>query len=352
MAKISVGILGATGMVGQRFIQLLESHPWFEITWLAASERSAGQRYADAVKWKLATGLPANVASMTISEAAPDRSSKPPRIVFAALDSKIAAELEPAYVAAGCIVISNSSALRMDANVPLLIPEVNADHLALIEQQASHTLNGGCAVTNPNCSATGLVMALAPLHRAFGVEQVFVTTMQAVSGAGYPGVASLDILGNVVPYIGGEEEKIETETQKILGTIGEDGIELAPIKVSAHCNRVAVEDGHTESVSVKLARPATKDEIIAAWRSFRGEPQQLNLPSAPAQPIIYTDAPDRPQPRLDIHLGKGMSAVVGRLRPCNLFDWKFTVLSHNTIRGAAGAAILNAELLKAKGLLA
>jgi aspartate-semialdehyde dehydrogenase len=352
MAKISVGILGATGMVGQRFIQLLESHPWFEITWLAASERSAGQRYADAVRWKLATGLPANVASMTISEATPDRSSKPPRIIFAALDSKIAAELEPAYVAAGCIVISNSSALRMDANVPLLIPEVNADHLALIEQQASHTLNGGCAVTNPNCSATGLVMALAPLHRAFGVEQVFVTTMQAVSGAGYPGVASLDILGNVVPYIGGEEEKIETETQKILGTIGEDGIELAPIKVSAHCNRVAVEDGHTESVSVKLARPATKDEIIAAWRSFRGEPQQLNLPSAPAQPIVYTDAPDRPQPRLDIHLGKGMSAVVGRLRPCNLFDWKFTVLSHNTIRGAAGAAILNAELLKAKGLLA
>jgi aspartate-semialdehyde dehydrogenase len=339
-------------MVGQRFIQLLESHPWFEIVWLAASERSAGQRYADAVKWKFATELPANIARMSISDASPDKSSLLPRIIFAALDSKIAAELEPAYVAAGCIVISNSSALRMDPNVPLLIPEVNADHLALIENQASHTLNGGYAVTNPNCSATGLVMALAPLHRAFGVEQVFVTTMQAVSGAGYPGVASLDILGNIVPYIGGEEEKIETETQKMLGTIGEDGIEHAPIKVSAHCNRVAVEDGHTESVSIKLAKPATKDEIIAAWRSFRGEPQQLNLPSAPAHPIVYTDAPDRPQPRLDIHSGKGMSAVVGRLRPCNLFDWKFTVLSHNTIRGAAGAAILNAELLKARGLLA
>ena len=352
MEKISVGILGATGMVGQRFIQLLESHPWFEIAWLAASERSAGQRYADAVKWKLATTLPANIASMTISDAAPDKSSKLPRIIFAALDSKIAAELEPAYVAAGCIVISNSSALRMDSSVPLLIPEVNADHIALIEQQASRTLNGGYAVTNPNCSATGLVMALAPLHRAFGVEQVFVTTMQAVSGAGYPGVASLDIIGNVVPYIGGEEEKMETETQKMLGIIGEDGIAHAPIKVSAHCNRVAVEDGHTESVSIKLTRPAAKDEIIAAWRNFCGEPQHLNLPSAPAQPIVYTEAPDRPQPRLDIHMGKGMSAVVGRLRPCNLFDWKFTVLSHNTIRGAAGAAILNAELLKAKGLLA
>lgn len=353
MTKIPVGILGATGMVGQRFIQLLESHPWFEATWLAASEHSAGCPYADAVSWKLPTPLPASIAPLIVSGAAPAQwTSPPPRIVFAALDSKFAAEIEPAYVAAGCIIISNSSALRMNPHVPLLIPEINSDHLALIEQQASRTLNGAYIVTNPNCSATGLAMALAPLHRAFGVEQVFVTTMQAVSGAGYPGVASLDILGNVIPFISGEEEKLEAEVQKMLGILHGDAVEHAPIRVSAHCNRVAVEDGHTESVSIKLSTPATREAIIAAWQDFRGEPQHLDLPSAPAQPIVYTEIPDRPQPRLDIHVGKGMSTVIGRLRPCNLFDWKFTVLSHNTIRGAAGAAILNAELLKAKGLLA
>jgi aspartate-semialdehyde dehydrogenase len=353
MNKTPVGILGATGMVGQRFIQLLESHPWFEVAWLAASERSAGQRYADVCRWKLATPMPERVAVMTVSGAAPDQwTSDAPRIIFAALDSKVASEIEPAYCAAGRIVISNSSALRMHPDVPLLIPEVNAEHLALIEQQAARTLNRAYAVTNPNCSATGLVMALAPLHRAFGVEQVFVSTMQAVSGAGYPGVASLDILGNVVPYIGGEEEKMESETQKMLGTITDGAITPAPIRVSAHCNRVPVEDGHTESVSIKFAKPVSREEILAAWREFRGEPQQFNLPSAPAQPIVYMEAQDRPQPRLDAYVGKGMSTVVGRLRPCNLFDWKFTVLSHNTIRGAAGAAILNAELLHAKGLLA
>lgn len=273
-------------------------------------------------------------------------------MIFAALDSHAAAEIEPAYVAAGSIVISNSSALRMNPHVPLLIPEVNPDHLALLNQQASRTLNGGYIITNPNCSATGLAISLAPLHRAFGVERVFVATMQAVSGAGYPGVASLDILGNVIPFIAGEEEKLEIEIQKMLGTMRDGEIEPAPITVSAHCNRVPVEDGHTESVSIKLSTPATKEDVIEAWQAFRGGSRHLHLPSAPAQPIIYTELPDRPQPRLDIYAGRGMSTVIGRLRPCNLFDWKFTVLSHNTIRGAAGAAILNAELLKAKGLLA
>ena len=351
--KIQVGILGATGVVGQRFIQLLESHPWFEVAWLAASERSSGQRYGDAVRWKLPTPLPARVAEITVASAMPNEwKAAPPRMIFAALDSKIAAELEPAYVAAGLIVISNSSALRMHPDVPLLIPEVNAEHLALIEQQASRTLNGAYAVTNPNCSATGLAMALAPLHRAFRVEQVFVATMQAVSGAGYPGVASLDILGNVVPHIGGEEEKLETETQKMLGTFSNGEIAHAPIKVSAHCNRVPVEDGHTESVSIKLKQAATREQIIDAWREFGGEPQELQLPSAPVRPLLYVDEVDRPQPRLDVNAERGMATVIGRLRPCNLFDWKFTLLSHNTVRGAAGAAILNAELLKAKGLLA
>ncbi len=352
MNKTPVGILGATGMVGQRFIQLLESHPWFEIGWLAASERSSGQRYKDAVRWKLSTQLPKGIGEMRVSDASPDRwEPRPPRIIFAALDSKIAGELEPAYVAAGRIVISNSSALRMHPEVPLLVPEVNADHVALIRQQASHTLNGGYAVTNPNCSATGLVIALAPLHRAFDVERVFVATMQAVSGAGYPGVASLDILGNVVPYIGGEEEKLETETQKMLGTLNEQGIEHAHFTVSAHCNRVPVVDGHTESVSVKLRQPAAREAIISAWTDFKGEPQRLDLPSAPAQPIVYANAADRPQPLLDVYAGNGMTTVIGRLRPCSLLDWKFTLLSHNTIRGAAGAAILNAELLHAKGML-
>lgn len=348
MSKIAVGILGATGMVGQRFLQLLEHHPWFHATWLAASDRSAGRTYHDVVRWKLATELPTSVASLIVEDANPARwTTRPPKIICAALDSKIAAELEPQYVAAGCALISNSSALRMNDDVPLLIPEINPDHLQLIRKN----LSGGFAVTNPNCSATGLAMALAPLHRAFGIERVFVATMQAVSGAGYPGVSSLDILGNLVPHISSEEEKLETECQKMLGEYRDGSIHFADFAVSAHCNRVPVEDGHTESVSVKLRSPATAEQIIHSWRTFTAEPQTLKLPSAPAHPLIYLEQPDRPQPRLDIHRERGMATVIGRLRPCKLLDWKFTVLSHNTIRGAAGAAILNAELLHAKGLL-
>jgi aspartate-semialdehyde dehydrogenase len=239
----------------------------------------------------------------------------------------------------------------MTQDVPLVVPEVNGDHLPLLKTQAWQKEKGGFIVTNPNCSAIGLVMALAPLHHKFGVEKVFVATMQAVSGAGYPGVASLDILGNVIPYVAGEEQKVEAETRKLLGSLSGNSIVPAEMTVSAHCNRVAVEDGHTESVSIKLRAKAQADDIIAAWNDFRCLPQKLKLPSAPEQPVIYDTTPDRPQPRLDIHRGHGMSAVVGRLRPCSIFDWKFTVLSHNTIRGAAGAAILNGELLKAQGYL-
>jgi len=346
--KLPVGILGATGIVGQRFIQMLEHHPWFEVSWLAASDRSEGRPYAEAARWRLKTAIPSNVAQMTVSPAKPDGA---PKIIFAALDAGIAKELEPQFAAAGCAVVSNSSALRMQADVPLVIPEVNGDHIRLIETQPWRRASGGFAVTNPNCSAIGLVLALAPLYRSFGLETVMVVTMQAVSGAGYPGVASLDILGNVIPYIANEEEKMEEETQKLLGTLNGKGIIPAPFAMSAQCNRVAVEDGHTESVSVRLKKKAEAEEIIATWNDFRAEPQQLRLPSAPEQPVMYLNAADRPQPRFDVDSGGGMTTSVGRLRRCPVLDWKFTVLSHNTIRGAAGAALLNAELLKAKGYL-
>ena len=346
--KIPIGILGATGVVGQRFIQMLEGHPWFEVEWLAASDRSAGQAYGDAVRWRLKTPIPDRVRKMMVSNAAPDGA---PRVIFAALDAGIARELEPLFATAGCAVVSNSSAFRMQPNVPLVIPEVNADHLVLIEQQCWRKDSGGYIVTNPNCSAIGLVVALAPLHRKFGIESLFVTTMQAVSGAGYPGVASLDILGNVIPYIAKEEEKMEEETRKLLGQLDGDHVQDAGFSMTAHCNRVAVEDGHTESVSVKLKQKVTREEMIAALTEFQSTPQHLQLPLAPAQPIVYDHAPDRPQPRFDLDRGKGMTVSVGRLRPCGVLDYKFTVLSHNTIRGAAGAALLNAELLKVQGLL-
>jgi aspartate-semialdehyde dehydrogenase len=335
-------------MVGQRFIQLLDQHPWFEVAWLAASERSAGLLYAEAARWKLNTPIPERVAKMPVSDASPEGA---PKVIFAALDAAIAKELEPKFANAGHAVITNSSAFRMTEDVPLVIPEVNGDHLKLIDKQASRKRNGGFIATNPNCSAIGLVMALAPLHRSFGVEAIFVATMQAVSGAGYPGVASLDILGNVIPYISKEEEKLEAETKKLLGELRNGSVTDAPFKISAQCNRVAVEDGHTESVSIKLKKTVKSEDLLAAWRTFRGRPQEMSLPTAPEQPVIYDCAADRPQPRLDVNRGRGMSAVVGRLRPCNLLDWKFTVLSHNTIRGAAGAALLNAELLKHDGYL-
>jgi aspartate-semialdehyde dehydrogenase len=345
--KYPIGILGATGMVGQRFIQLLENHPWFEIAWLAASDRSSGKTYGEAAKWRLEFPLPERIARMTVSPADPVGA---PKIIFAALDADIARDMEPRFAAAGCAVVSNSSAFRMHANVPLVIPEVNADHLHLIEEQTWRKESGGYMVTNPNCSAIGLVLALKPIEERFGIEQIFVTTMQAVSGAGYPGVPSMDILGNVVPYIKGEEEKMEAETLKLLGRFEGHAVKPLGARMSAHCNRVAVEDGHTESVSIKLTKSATREEMLTAWAEFRPLAGQ-KLPMAPEQPIEFAAQDDRPQPRLDKNRGRGMAVTVGRLRPCGLLDWKFTVLSHNTIRGAAGAAILNAELLASLGKL-
>src|SRR5579864_298481 len=279
--KIPVGVLGATGIVGQRFLQMLEHHPWFELAWLAASERSEGRPYAEAVRWRLKTPIPAHAAALPVSPADPEGA---PRIIFAALDAAIAAELEPRFAAAGHAVISNSSALRMQKDVPLVIPEVNAGHLKVLECQSWRRQSGGFVVTNPNCSAIGLVLALAPLEQQFGLEKVMAVTMQAVGGAGYPGVASLDILGNVIPYIAKEEEKMEEETRKLLGEVRDGHIELADFAMSAQCNRVPVEDGHTESASIKLRKTAAADEIIAAWNDFRSVPQELQLPSAPEQP--------------------------------------------------------------------
>jgi aspartate-semialdehyde dehydrogenase len=361
MERRNVGILGATGMVGQRFIQLLENHPWFNITWLAASDRSAGKPYAEACTWKLDTPIPAHIAQMVLQPNTPELASpaadgeKPelPRIIFAALDAEIARDLEPRFAAAGCAVISNSSAFRMSPNVPLVVPEVNADHLAVLESQPTRKTSGGYIVTNPNCCAIGLVLPLAPLEARFGIEKLFVSTMQAISGAGYPGVASLDILGNVVPYIKNEEEKLQEEVAKLLGTASANAFNPASLILSAHCNRVAVLDGHTECVSIKLRKPATHEEILSAWADFQPLHGQglngLHLPSAPLQPVEYAPEQTRPQPRLDLMRGAGMTTTVGRLRPCSLFDWKFALLSHNTIRGAAGAAILNAEVLAVMG---
>src|SRR5580765_4493350 len=294
--KLSVGILGATGIVGQRFVQLLERHPWFEIAWLAASDRSEGRLYADAARWKLKTAIPKQIAEMRVAPATPEGA---PKVIFAALDAAIAAEMEPRFAEAGCAVITNSSALRMQKDVPLVIPEVNHDHVKLLECQAWRKKSGGFVVTNPNCSAIGLVIALAPLQHAFGLDTVMAVTMQAVSGAGYPGVASLDILGNVIPYIAKEEEKMEEETRKLLGKLNGSGIIMGSFGMSAQCNRVAVEDGHTESVSIKLTKKAKAEEIIEAWNGFSSLPQELKLPSAPEKPIVYVTSNDRPQPRFD-----------------------------------------------------
>ncbi len=358
MERRNVGILGATGAVGQRFIQLLADHPWFNITWLAASDRSAGKTYAEACSWRLDTPLPRRIAEMVMQPNTPESATNLPRIIFSSVDAPIARELEPRFAAAGCAVISNSSAFRMGADVPLVVPEVNEAHLDVIEAQATRKTSGGYLVTNPNCCAIGLVLPLAPLHQRFGIDKLFVSTMQAVSGAGYPGVASLDILGNVIPHIKNEEEKLQEEVAKLLGGLrveGENarGFQLADLTVSAMCNRVPVLEGHTECVSVKLRKPATREEILDAWKSFqplsgRGH-EGLHLPSAPLHPVVYMEGETRPQPKLDLNRGHGMTTTVGRLRPCSIFDWKFTLLSHNTVRGAAGAAILNAEILAVLG---
>jgi len=349
--KYPIGILGATGMVGQRYIQLLENHPWFEVTWLAASDRSSGKPYGEAAKWRLDTPLPERIAKMTVSPAEPEGA---PKIIFASVDAAIAREMEPKFAAAGSAVISNSSAFRMEPNVPLVLPEVNADHLQMIEEQPSRKESGGYIVTNSNCSAMGLVLALKPIEERFGIEQIFVTTMQAVSGAGYPGVASMDILDNVIPYIGSEEEKLETETLKLLGKLEGSAVTPLAAQMTAHCNRVPVIDGHTECVSIKLGkklgREVKREDILAAWAEFNPL-AGLDLPFAPEQPIEWRTENDRPQPRLDRGRGKGMTVTVGRLRPCNLLDWKFVLLSHNTVRGAAGATILNAEMLASLGKL-
>ena len=346
--SIEVGILGATGMVGQQFIALLAKHPWFKVTWLGASERSAGKSYQDACAWRLPVPLSADVAKMQVNAAAP---SGAPGLVFSGLDSSVAGDIEAAFAKAGHIVVSNTRNYRMDADVPLLIPEVNADHLALLKTQGAGRGWKGRIITNPNCVVIVYAMALAPL-RQFGLKTSILTTLQAISGAGYPGVASWDILGNVVPFIGGgEEEKIETETNKILGALTNGVVKNHPLAISAAVTRVPVQNGHTTSISVALEQRPDADAIIAAWNSFRGRPQELELPSAPAQPIVYLTEPNRPQPALDANRDGGMTVTVGRLRRCPVLDYKFVALGHNTIRGAAGAAILNAELMHREGLL-
>ncbi|HSD27775.1 MAG TPA: aspartate-semialdehyde dehydrogenase [Vicinamibacteria bacterium] len=345
--RIEVGVLGATGMVGQQFVNQLAGHPWFDLVWLAASERSEGKRYAEAAPWRLDTPIPQGVADRTVEAATPGVG---PRLVFSALDAGVAGPLEKAFADAGHLVVSNARNHRMDPTVPLLVPEVNADHLALLRAQARLRGGEGAIVTNPNCSTVVLTMALAPL-RPFGLRSCLVSTMQAVSGAGYPGVASLDILGNVIPFISGEEEKIETETRKILGSVKGDAVEMHPVAVSAHTNRVPVVDGHTETVAVALDANTSIAELRASFEGFKGAPQRLSLPTAPERPILYLDEPGRPQPRFDAGRGRGMTVSVGRLRPCPVLGWKFVALGHNTVRGAAGAAVLNAELMQAEGLL-
>ncbi len=349
MKKTPVSILGATGAVGQRFVQLLADHPWFEIKHLCASANSAGKAYRDAVDWKVSASVPKSIADLVVENCEPKVDT---RIAFSALDSSVAGGIEEEFAQAGYIVISNSKNHRMDPDVPLLIPEINPDHLNLIKEQKGRFKNSkGYIVTNPNCSTIGLSMVLKPLDDAFGVKQALITTMQALSGAGYPGVASLDALDNVVPFIGDEEEKMETEPLKILGKIVKGKIISPNIKISASCNRVSVRDGHLESVELSFYESATPTQVAKVLAEFVGEPQRLNLPSAPAHPIIVRNEPDRPQPILDRDINKGMSVSVGRVRESNVLDIKLTLLVHNTIRGAAGAAILNAELMKAKKII-
>lgn len=336
-------------MVGQRFVQLLHSHPWFEVTALAASDRSAGKAYAECCNWVLNSEMPAEVRALDVQPCAPPLNCD---FVFSGLPGGAASSTELQFAAAGYPVISNASSHRMAEDVPLLIPEINPDHLRLIDvQRSSRRFAKGFIVTNPNCSTVALAMALAPLERAFGVQAVMVTTMQAISGAGYPGVPSLDIIDNVIPFIGGEESKVETEPLKILGRFENGTITFAGMKISAQCHRVNVQDGHLLALAVKLKRQATKEEVIDSMVRFRGVPQELLLPSAPVNPILVRDEDDRPQPRKDRDAQAGMATVVGRVRRDPVFDFKMSVLSHNTIRGAAGAAILNAELLAHEGYL-
>jgi aspartate-semialdehyde dehydrogenase len=345
---IDVGILGATGAVGQQFVALLASHPWFKVTWLGASQRSEGKAYRDASAWRLPAPCPDDVAKQQVNAAVPGHA---PKLVFSGLDSSVAGEIEAAFAQAGHVIVSNSRNYRMETDVPLLIPEVNAEHLALLKAQASGRGWKGAIVTNPNCVVIVVAMALAPL-RQFGLKSAMITSLQAISGAGYPGVPSWDILGNVIPFIGGgEEEKIETETNKILGSLSGSAVSNHPVKVSATVTRVPVHNGHTASMSVALEQKPDADAVIAAWTHFVGRPQDLELPTAPPQPIVYLTEANRPQPALDANRDGGMTISIGRLRRCPILDYKFVALGHNTIRGAAGAAILNAELMHREGLL-
>jgi aspartate-semialdehyde dehydrogenase len=345
--RIEVGVLGATGMVGQQFVKLLQSHPWFDLTWLGASDRSAGKKYADATNWRLNGEMPETVRNLIVRESAPGNA---PRLVFSSMDASVATEIERAFAQAGHVVVSNSKNHRMEPDVPLLVPEINADHLKIIPLQQRRRGWKGQIVTNPNCSTVTLTMALGPMKQ-FGITRVIATTMQALSGAGYPGVASMDSTANVIPYIGGEEEKMQQETQKILGDLTAEGFRPLDARVSAACNRVPVVDGHTVATSVEFREKPSEADLIAAIEQFQGVPQQRKLPSAPERPVIYMTANDRPQPRRDAERQNGMAVFIGRLRPCPVLHYKFIALGHNTIRGAAGVAVLNAELMYTEGML-
>ena len=343
-SKIPVAVLGATGAVGQRFVSLLDGHPWFEVKALCASERSAGRRYGDAVRWFLDRPMPEWARGM---EVLPCRPGIDARVAFSGLDAQVAGEIESEFAAAGHAVVSNSKNHRLDPDVPLLVPEINHAHLDLLDAQKRRFKSGGFIVTNPNCSTVGLVMAAAPIHKTFGIQKLFAATMQAVSGAGYPGVASVDVLDDVIPHIGGEEEKIESESRKILGAAERP----AGFTVSAHCHRVPVSDGHTVALSIGTERPATPAQAVEVLAGFRSDLAPLGLPSLPERSIVVRSEPDRPQPRLDRLEGRGMTVTVGRVRACPLLTLRLVALVHNTIRGAAGLAILNAELLRARGRL-
>lgn len=334
-------------MVGQHFIKFLQGHPWFDLKWLGASDRSAGKPYREACKWHLGAGAPDSVAGLVVEDSKPGNA---PKLLFSAMDALVATEIEQAFARAGHVVVSNSKNHRMDRDVPLLVPEINPDHLKLIPGQQKARGWKGQIATNPNCSTVVLAMALAPL-RPFGITRVIATTLQAISGAGYPGVPSMDITANVIPFIGGEEEKMQQETQKILGDFAGDHIRPLAAQVSAHCNRVPVLDGHTVTISVELAAKPGEAEVIRAFQSFTSAPQERKLPSAPPRPVIYLPETDRPQPRRDVERENGMACFIGRLRPCPVFDYKCVALGHNTVRGAAGAAVLNAELMVSEGLL-
>ncbi|MEM7184914.1 MAG: aspartate-semialdehyde dehydrogenase [Spirochaetota bacterium] len=348
MNKIKVGILGATGTVGQRFVELLENHPFFEVIALGASEKSAGKKYGELMssRWKVSGDIPGYVQNLTITTCKPSEMAKV-QLVFSGMDSSVAGGVESEFAEAGVVVISNARNHRYTANIPILSAEVNADHLDVLQYQTTP----GKIITNSNCTIMGVTLTLKPLYERYGIDSVMLTSMQAISGAGYPGVPSMDILGNIVPFISGEEEKAQMEPLKCLGKVESQEIVPADFKISAHCNRVPVFDGHTVCLSVKLKEKVELAAIKKVWQEFQSEPQELGLPTAPKFPIIYREEPDRPQPRLDLNSGNGMAVTIGRLREDPIFDFKYVVFSHNTVRGAAGAAVLNAELVYKKGYL-